>query len=164
VQFFNQFYSYPSRNPKTIYLMKAKPLLNGLMLVLATAGVLFKTMHWPGASIMLILAFGILFISLFTTLLKENKAQGMSSTENAAMITTFSLLILGTAFRMQHWPGAMVLVVLGTFSTLALVFYGVFNRNSLKLGAQGTFTLLLFLVILGGLLPNNAWVAVFNAN
>jgi len=144
--------------------MKAKPMLNGLMLVLATAGVLFKTMHWPGASMMLILAFGILFISLFTTLLKENKAQGMSSTENAAMITTFSLLILGTAFRMQHWPGAMVLVVLGTFSTLALVFYGVFNRNSLKLGAQGTFTLLLFLVILGGLLPNNAWVAVFNAN
>jgi glucan phosphoethanolaminetransferase (alkaline phosphatase superfamily) len=144
--------------------MKAKPMLNGLMLVLATTGVLFKTMHWPGASMMLILAFGILFISLFTTLLKENKAQGMSSTENAAMITTFSFLILGTAFRMQHWPGAMVLVVLGTFSTLALVFYGVFNRNSLKLGAQGTFTLLLFLVILGGLLPNNAWVAVFNAN
>jgi hypothetical protein len=143
--------------------MKSKPMLNGLMLVLATAGVLFKTMHWPGASMMLILAFGILFISLFTTLLKENKAQGMSSTENAAMITTFSFLILGTAFRMQHWPGAMVLVVLGTFSTLALLFYGVFNRNSLKLGAQGTFTLLLFLVILGGLLPNNAWVAVFNA-
>lgn len=138
-------------------------MLNGLMLVLATAGVFFKTMHWPGASIMLILAFGILFISLFTTLLKENKAQGMSGTENAAMITTFAFLILGTAFRMQHWPGAMVLVVLGTFSTLALVFYGVFNRNSLKLGAQGTFTLLLFLVILGGLLPNNAWVAVFNA-
>lgn len=144
--------------------MKAKPILNGLMLVLATFGVLFKTMHWPGASIMLILAFGILFISLFTTLLKENKAQGMSVTENAAMITTFSFLIIGTAFRMQHWPGAMVLVVLGTFSTLALVFYGAFNRNSLKLGAQGTFTLLLFLVILGGLLPNNAWVAVFNGN
>ncbi|MFM7232988.1 MAG: hypothetical protein ACKOZM_00260, partial [Flavobacteriales bacterium] len=99
--------------------MKAKPILNGLMLVLATAGVFFKTMHWPCASMMLILAFGILFISLFTTLLKENKAQGMSSAENAAMITTFSLLILGTAFRMQHWPGAMVLVVLGTFSTLA---------------------------------------------
>jgi hypothetical protein len=143
--------------------MKAKPILNGLMLVLATIGILFKTMHWPGASMMLILAFGILFISLFTTLNKENKAQGMSGFENAAMISTFSFLILGAAFRMQHWPGAMVLVVLGTACTLALVLYGTLNQNRLKLGAQGTFTLLLFLVILGGLLPNNAWVAVFGA-
>ncbi len=112
---------------------------------------------------MLVLAFGILFISLFTTLHKENKAQGMSGFENAAMISTFSFLILGAAFRMQHWPGAMVLMVLGTASTLALVLYGTLNQNRLKLGAQGTFTLLLFLVILGGLLPNNAWALVFNA-
>jgi hypothetical protein len=149
--------------PQNNLIMKSKSIFNGLMLVLATAGILFKTMRWPGASIMLILAFAILFVSLFTSLRKENQSLGMSMAENASMLVTFSMLILGATFRMQHWPGAMVLVVLGTFSTLALVFYGVFNRNSLKLGAQGTFTLLLFLVILGGLLPNNAWVAVFNA-
>ena len=143
--------------------MKSKPIINGLMLVLATTGILFKTMHWPGASILLILAFGILFLSLFTTLRRENKSQGMSTFENVAMITTFSLLILGAAFRMQHWPGATALVVLATASTLATVLYAAYRQNRIQLGPQGTFTLLLFLVMLGGLLPNNAWVAVFNA-
>jgi quinol-cytochrome oxidoreductase complex cytochrome b subunit len=143
--------------------MKSKPIFNGLVLVLATVGILFKALHWPGASILLILAFGILFLSLFTALRRENKAQGMSAFENVAMITTFSLLILGTAFRMLHWPGATVLIVLATASTLATVFYAVYRQNRIQLGPQGTFTLLLFLVMLGGLLPNNAWALVFGA-
>jgi hypothetical protein len=143
--------------------MKSKPIFNGLALVLATVGILFKALHWPGASIMLILAFGILFLSLFTTLRRENKAQGMSAFENVSMIATFSLLILGTAFRMQHWPGANVLMVLASAAILAMVVYAVYRQNRIKLGSQGTFTLLLFLVILGGLLPNNAWALVFNA-
>ena len=143
--------------------MKSKPIFNGLMLVLATAGIFFKTMHWAGASIMLILAFAGLFVSLFTALSPENKSLGMTPVENASILVTFSLLILGTAFRMQHWPGATVLVVLATASTLATVLYAAYRQNRIQLGPQGTFTLLLFLVMLGGLLPNNAWVAVFNA-
>jgi hypothetical protein len=143
--------------------MKSKPIFNGLMLVLATVGIFFKTMQWAGASIMLILAFAGLFVSLFTALSPENKSQGMSPAENASMLVTFSLLILGTAFRMQHWPGANVLMVLATVAILALVVFAVYRQNRLKLGTQGTFTLLLFLVILGGLLPNNAWALVLNA-
>jgi len=143
--------------------MKSKPIFNGLMLVLATAGIFFKTMQWAGASVMLILAFAGLFVSLFTALSPENKSLGMSPAENASMLVTFSLLILGTAFRMQHWPGANVLMVLATVAILALVVFAVYRQNRLKLGTQGTFTLLLFLVILGGLLPNNAWALVLNA-
>jgi hypothetical protein len=46
---------------------------------------------------------------------------------------------------------------------LAMVVFAVYGQNRFKLGTQGTFTLLLFLVILGGLLTNNAWALVFNA-
>ena len=149
--------------PQNNFIMKSKPIFNGLMLVLATAGIFFKTMHWAGASVMLILAFAGLFVSLFTSLSPENKSLGMSPAENASILVTFSLLIIGTAFRMQHWPGANVLMVLASTATLALVVFAVYRQNRLKLGTQGTFTLLLFLVILGGLLPNNAWALVLNA-
>jgi quinol-cytochrome oxidoreductase complex cytochrome b subunit len=151
------------QEPQNKFIMKSKPIFNGLMLVLATAGIFFKTMHWVGASIMLMLAFAGLFVSLFTALSPENKSLGMSPAENASMLITFSLLILGTAFRMQHWPGASVLMVFASAATLAMVVYAVYRQNRLKLGTQGTFTLLLFLVILGGLLPNNAWALVLNA-
>ncbi len=151
------------QEPQNKFIMKSKPIFNGLMLVLATAGIFFKTMHWAGASIMLMLAFAGLFVSLFTSLSPENKTMGMSTAENASMLITFSLLILGTAFRMQHWPGASVLMVLATVAILAMVVYAVYRQNRLKLGTQGTFTLMLFLVILGGLLPNNAWALVLNA-
>jgi hypothetical protein len=149
--------------PQNNLIMKSKPIFNGLMLVLATAGIFFKTMHWAGASIMLILAFAGLFVSLFTSLSPENKSLGMSPAENGSLLVTFSLLILGAAFRMQHWPGANVLMVLASAATLAMVVYAVYRQNRLKLGTQGTFTILLFLVMLGGLLPNNAWGLVFNA-
>ena len=149
--------------PQNNFIMKSKPIFNGLMLVLATAGIFFKTMHWAGASVMLILAFAGLFVSLFTSLSPENKSLGMSPAENASMLVTFSLFILGTAFRMQHWPGANVLMVLATVAILAMVVFAVYSQNRLKLGTQGTFTLLLFLLILGGLLPNNAWALVLNA-
>jgi quinol-cytochrome oxidoreductase complex cytochrome b subunit len=149
--------------PQNNFIMKSKPIFNGLMLVFATAGIFFKTMHWAGASVMLILAFAGLFVSLFTSLSPENKSLGMSPAENASILVTFSLLIIGTAFRMQHWPGANVLMVLATVAILAMVVYAVYRQNRLKLGTQGTFTLLLFLVILGGLLPNNAWALVLNA-
>ena len=149
--------------PQNNFIMKSKPIFNGLILVLATAGIFFKTMHWAGASVMLILAFAGLFVSLFTSLSPENKSLGMSPAENASMLVTFSLFILGTAFRMQHWPGANVLMVLATVAILAMVVFAVYSQNRLKLGTQGTFTLLLFLLILGGLLPNNAWALVLNA-
>jgi membrane-bound ClpP family serine protease len=64
---------------------------------------------------------------------------------------------------MQHWPGANILMVLATFAILGMVVYAVFRQNRVKLGTQGTFTLLLFLVMLGGLLPNNAWALIFGA-
>jgi hypothetical protein len=144
--------------------MKTKPILNGLTLGLTAVGIVFKTMHWPGASILLILAFCLLLLSLFTSLRLENKAQGMTVLESGALTGTFALLILGTMFRMQHWPGATILVALATACTLAIVLYAAYRQNRIQLGPQGTFTLLLFLVMLGGLLPNNAWVAVFNAN
>jgi hypothetical protein len=154
---------FHNSKPQNNLIMKSKSIFNGLMLVLATAGIFFKTMYWAGASIMLILAFAGLFVSLFTSLSPENKSLGMSPAENGSLLVTFSLLILGTAFRMQHWPGANVLIVLASAATLAIVVYAAFRQNRLKLGTQGTFTVLLFLVMLGGLLPNNAWGLVFNA-
>ena len=154
---------FHNSKPQNNLIMKSKSIFNGLMLVLATAGIFFKTMYWAGASIMLILAFAGLFVSLFTSLSPENKSLGMSPAENGSLLVTFSLLILGTVFRMQHWPGANVLIVLASAATLAIVVYAAFRQNRLKLGTQGTFTVLLFLVMLGGLLPNNAWGLVFNA-
>jgi hypothetical protein len=78
-------------------------------------GITFKFMHWPGANVMLILglsSFALLFIPL---LLRKKLKEGTSerntlmNTLGASGLTLFSLGIL---FKIMHWPGASVMLLM----------------------------------------------------
>jgi hypothetical protein len=90
-------------------------------IVFGTAA-LFKIQHWPGAGIMLTLgAFILAFIflpSALGVLWKETHSKNKLFLFISTFITGF-FLILGTVFKIQHWPLA------GIFLSLAVLF-GIF--------------------------------------
>lgn len=78
-------------------------------------GLLFKTMHWPGAGIILTLSlltlgcgyFFLAFKNFFS--IKDNTYLRIVSTLAALFI---SLMSTGMVFKMMHWPGAGILLAM----------------------------------------------------
>ena len=120
---------------ETLYLISKKyRIMKKLMYVLGIAvpiliilGAIFKVMHWPGGGLIISLALfttGVLFLPVFvmvrirdTRKLDETVPMGLYLTGMISGVIT----ILGTLFKIQHWPGGGVLISLGLFA-LAAVF------------------------------------------
>lgn len=83
---------------------------------------LFKIQHWPGAGIMLTLgAFILAFIflpSALGVLWKETHSRNKLFLFISSFLTGF-FLILGTVFKIQHWPAAGIMLSLA-------VLFGMF--------------------------------------
>ncbi|HLN22318.1 MAG TPA: hypothetical protein VK213_14590 [Bacteroidales bacterium] len=80
-------------------------------------GALFKAQHWPGAGVLLTTSF-LSCIFMFIPALLQNLLQDTEKTRfRAVFITAFIgavLYILGFLFKIQHWPYATILILLGT--------------------------------------------------
>lgn len=142
--------------------MKQNFLINATSLTFILTGILLKALHSPGASIILVLGILAMLAALLIYTPRELKAQGVSTAKQMLPIAAASLLILGALFRIQHWPGASVLVTLGTAASVLLAIEVVRKSDQIKLSQQWITTMVLFLVLLGGVLPNNAWAMVFS--
>jgi len=96
--------------------------------------VLFKIQHWPAAGIMLVLGALILAIifmpSALVVLWKETHSKKRIFLLTSGFITGF-LFIFGTLFKVQHWPGAGVLLGL-SFLTGILLFIPALLANRLR--------------------------------
>lgn len=79
-------------------------------------GSLFKVMHWPGASILLtiaILTFCLVFLPLS---LRSNYLEQEIRNNKWLYIVTyivFAVCLVGALFKIMHWPGAGVLLLIG---------------------------------------------------
>jgi hypothetical protein len=87
-------------------------------------GTLWKVQHWPGAGIILSLATlsGILFFIPALTLSRisqENSSKRPVYIIGAAGIIFYAL---GLLFKIQHWPLATILMVLGLIALSAIAF------------------------------------------
>ena len=89
--------------------------------VLLGFAALFKIMHWPGAGIMLMLGgFIVAFVfmpSALTVLWKETHNTRRLFLYVSAFISGM-LFITGVVFKMQHWPGAGIILSLAVLSGL----------------------------------------------
>lgn len=102
---------------KRYRLMKNIMKIFGMIsMVLITVGALFKIQHWPGAGIMLVLGFlllgGVFMPSALSLLKKESKIKGSVFIYIAGIIGS-SILLLGILFKIQHYPGAGILLLFG---------------------------------------------------
>jgi hypothetical protein len=80
------------------------------MLFLFSTGIVFKMQHWPGASVILILGCGGLFIlcllKIIRTFRKEKNLPGIFKLSRTTLLLFVAIgYFLSFMFRWQHWPG-----------------------------------------------------------
>jgi len=84
---------------------------------LMSFGALFKIQHWPGGSILL--ALGFLFLCFFFlpssvyVLYTENKSSKKHLLMYLSGLFSSVIFLFGILFKVQHWPGASILITLG---------------------------------------------------
>ena len=106
---------------------KTEHILGIIAVSLFSVSLFFKFMHWPGASIMLaisVLLFNFGYLPL--QLIRERRVV-TGSLEISYLIFRFIALFIiltGILFKIQHWPGAGLLLRMGSFAIpLFLLFY-----------------------------------------
>jgi hypothetical protein len=108
---------------KNYYTMKKTMITSGaISAILLLTGCFFKFMHWPGAAIMLFT--GVVLLSfLFLPLLFILKMKEAKATRDKVVLTmgvVISILyFIGPLFKVQHWPGANIIL----FTTVILMFF-----------------------------------------
>lgn len=117
---------------------KLKTIAGGLICTLLIVGVLFKSMHWPGASIFIILASGALSVYVLFVA-KIMKFQVLTTAEQLSIFgskskligLSTSILIIGLLFKMLHWPGAGVMLLVGlcSIALICLIYMISFLKN-----------------------------------
>jgi hypothetical protein len=137
---------------KNYYAMRKVLIASGAFAVFAfITGSLFKTMYWPGASVLLTLGIGT-FSLIFLPLLFIIKAREAKAASDKFVVaigsvvgTMFSLAIL---FIVQHWPGANILLFsaigLAAFVLLPAYFFTGIRRPETKLN-----TIVMSIILVG---------------
>jgi hypothetical protein len=108
-----------------------------LAATLYSAGVLFRVMHFPFGQELL---FAGVFIAvlIFLPVLFITKLKGVErSSEKSSIIVgliALTILLIGFVFKIMHWPGAGILLVLGNVSLflVAVPFYGIVLTKNKK--------------------------------
>ena len=96
-------------------------LIGGIILMI---GILFKVMHWPGSSLLLFVGWTIV-VGIFLPLLLYVKIKEVDTKKEkrvyALGIIALMIFEVSTMFKMFHWPGTMLLMLLG--SVLLVSFF-----------------------------------------
>jgi hypothetical protein len=126
---------------KNYYAMKRTMIISaGFTAFTFVTGALFKIMHWPGASVMILLSI-VTLCFIFLPILFIFKTKETNSTREKITLgvaTVFGIVIsLATLFKIMHWPGAniMWLSSLGFlfFIFLPLFFFSGIRKKETKL-------------------------------
>lgn len=142
----------------TIYLLtiklrkmkKTTGILGIIFSLFVIIGVLFKTLHLPGAAIMTIIGVAIVSILVLPLMAYSEitKTQGKTN-----RWTTFSgyfatiLLGIGTLFKLNHWPFGTILVDLGA-ALFVFVFVPLFTIKNYKTDENKIFAIAKSLLII----------------
>ncbi len=110
--------------------------------ILLLAGTIFKLMHWPGASILMILGAAVLAL-VYLPMLLWHKLKESTSDEYVLHISGFiglTLTTVGVLFKIMHWPGASASLLAG-IATLGAVYVPVYFFKKYRSSANKPITL-----------------------
>lgn len=107
---------------------------------LINIGLLFRTLHWPGASIILFVGFAALLVTILT--LGGNAVRHLRKhtfsynfRQFAGLISGF-FIASGNMFKINHFPGANVQILIGmvllSFCFMPLFFYHLYKQSLAK--------------------------------
>lgn len=98
---------------------KVLRVVSFLILFLLAIGTLFKLMHWPGASFMLLTSNFLLvtvFLPIFFVKRNEKPESDLETISNILLLLSISGIIVGSTFKVMHWPGASIMLILGSLA------------------------------------------------
>jgi hypothetical protein len=149
---------------KNYYAMKNTLKISGIISAIFTVlGAIFKTMHWPGAAVMILLG-GLLFSLVFLPLMIVLKFKDEESKTDKWVFAFGFLLAMGVAtgviFKIMHWPYAFPLMRWSTtffiFAYVPLYYITRIRRVDLKFNTTVNAVLMM---ACGGMM-----YALFNLN
>ncbi len=96
-------------------------------------GSVFKIMHWPGASVLIIVGSLLVLLYLLFSLKSSIDLARTSSEKNFIIVLTISLLlqVVFGLFKIMHWPGAGLpfVKILIPLNIILLIFYFIYNKG-----------------------------------
>jgi hypothetical protein len=127
--------------------------------VLMMFGSLFKIQHWPGASVMLVLAVMLFCFFFLPMALVNSYNEGGKKYKTLHVVTfiVFFVSMMGVIFKVQHWPGAGAILPFGITLPFVL-FLPVYlyqtrnNKDKSTLNFSGIMFGLTFLAVFSALL------------
>ena len=138
---------------KNYYVMKKTMLNSGIFSASTLSlGIIFKFMHWPGSSPLIML--GIVSLSLvFLPLLFTLKIKEKPSKKDKLILGlgAFSAtgMSLGILFKVMHWPGANMLAM-GSIGIILLLFLPIYFISGIKQAETKTNTAVTSILIIAG--------------
>lgn len=137
---------------KNYYGMKKLMMGSGVFSTIAfVVGSFFKIMHWPGASLILVLAF-FAFCLIFLPLLFLLKTKESESKRDSIILGTATLagILYGVSmlFQVMHWPGARI-IWLSTLMLTAFVLLPLYFFNGIRKPEAKTNTIVTSIILVG---------------
>ena len=123
-------------------------------------GCMFKVMHWPGASVMIVAAvvlFCLVFLPSAMMHSKREQKEKNRSTLHLVSYIVYAACMISVLFKVMHWPGAGALLFIGVlFPFLVFLPLYLYNtREESKINNKnflGVMFGLIFLAVFGALL------------
>jgi hypothetical protein len=124
---------------KNYYTMKKTMIVSGTFSAAAMSiGILFKFMHWPGASALIILGIAVsslVFLPLLFTLKAKEKQNIKDKFILGIGMLAGILISIAILFKVMHWPGAnlmgsSVIGIMGLIYIPVYFFSGIKNPES----------------------------------
>jgi len=120
---------------KNYYVMRKVMMNSGFAsATLMIIGLIFKFMHWPGASFMLVLGIGsasLFYIPLLFTIKVRERKEIKDKLQLAFVSTAGILMSLHILFKIMHWPFSMVLAYVA-MAILILFFLPIYVVSGIK--------------------------------
>ena len=116
------------------------------------AGILFKIMHWPGASALIVVGS---MINLVSGILHhgEGKAEGDSGTPYLLLTATLGWTIVATLFKTMHWTGADFIGLVSIIITLVALLVLATRKVNVSSSYVSSYLLAMFTIFT--LMKNN---------
>lgn len=141
---------------KNYYTMKKTMIISGTFSATSMSlGILFKFMHWPGASVLILLgivACSLVFLPLFFTV-KVKEQQSMKDQLIIGLgVLSGILMSLSVLFKVQHWPYANKMAILSLI-ILGLIFLPIYFFSGIRDAEKkvNTITVSILIIMICGL-------------
>lgn len=132
-------------------------ILGAIISFFLLLGIIFKTMHWPGAGVFIVLSASLLSLYMIPVAIGN-----IMSYEKKVLIGICNgigafagmILSIGLLFKIMHWPGSEAMMMIGLLFTtivlLSFVFLFIISKEPIKLSSGTFFSTICFGLLIYG--------------